>query len=140
MASKWPEFITKDLSSDSDADFDEMQRRWEDYDRQMRALIAAGGIHQDEDGWWVDDASGELIGPDPSIERPRSKEDLARARPLAEVLPDLAESIRRSRGRPRLPNAKQAVTLRLDPDVVERFKSEGDDWRARMAQVLKDAS
>jgi uncharacterized protein (DUF4415 family) len=140
MASKWPEFITKDLSSDSDADFDEMQRRWEEYDRQMRALIAAGGIHQDEDGWWVDDASGELIGPDPSIERPRSKEDLARARPLAEVLPDLAESIRRSRGRPRLPNAKQAVTLRLDPDVVERFKSEGDDWRARMAQVLKDAS
>lgn len=139
MASKWPEFITKDLG-DSDADFSEMQRRWQDYDRQMQALIAAGGVHQDEDGWWVDDASGELIGPDPSIERPWSEEDLARARPLAEVLPDLAESIRRSRGRPRLPNAKQAVTLRLDPDVVERFKSEGDDWRTRMAQVLKDAS
>lgn len=139
MASKWPEFITQDLG-DSDADFSEMQRRWQDYDRQMQALIAAGGVHQDEDGWWVDDASGELIGPDPSIERPWSEEDLARARPLAEVLPDLAESIRRSRGRPRLPNAKQAVTLRLDPDVVERFKSEGDDWRTRMAQVLKDAS
>ncbi|WP_332685949.1 BrnA antitoxin family protein [Devosia sp.] len=139
MASKWPEFVTKDLG-DSDADFDEMQRRWEEYDRQMQVLIAAGGVHQDEDGWWVDDATGELIGPDPSIERPWTDEDFANARPLAEVLPDLAESIRRSRGRPRLPNAKQAVTLRLDPDVVERFKSEGDDWRARMARVLKDAS
>ena len=140
MANKWPEFVTRDLSSDSDADYDEMQRRWEEYDRQMQALIAAGGVHQDEDGWWIDDATGALIGPDPSIERPWTEEDFARARPLEAVLPDLAESIRRSRGRPRLPNAKQAVTLRLDPDVVERFKAEGDDWRTRMAQVLKDAS
>jgi uncharacterized protein (DUF4415 family) len=61
-------------------------------------------------------------------------------RSFAEAFPELAESIRRSRGRPRLPNAKQAVTLRLDPEVVERFKAQGDDWRQRMAQVLEKAS
>ena len=51
-----------------------------------------------------------------------------------------SEAMRRSRGRPKLHNAKQAVTLRLDPDVLERFKAKGDDWRTRMAQALKDAS
>jgi uncharacterized protein (DUF4415 family) len=140
MASKWPEFVTRDLDMTSDAGYDEMQRRWETYDREMRALIATGTVHQDEDWWWVDNATGELIGPDPEIERPRTDEELARFRPIEEVLPELAEAIRRSRGRPRLANAKQAVTLRLDPDVVERFKSAGDDWRSRMAQILKDAS
>jgi uncharacterized protein (DUF4415 family) len=139
MVEKWPQFVTKDLS-DSDKDFVELHRRWTVYDQQMKQLIAAGGVHQDEDGWWVDDATGELIGPDPAIERPLTEGEIVNARPFEEVFPELAESIRRSRGRPRIPNAKQAVTLRLDPDVVERFKSEGDDWRTRMAQVLKDAS
>ena len=59
MTSKWPQFITKDLGPDDDA---EMMRRWQAYDRDMRAIIAKGGVHQDDDGWWVDDATGELIG------------------------------------------------------------------------------
>lgn len=139
MAKQWPQFVTRDLG-DSEEDFVELQRRWEAYDRDMKQLIAAGGVHQDEDGWWVDDATGELIGPDPSIERPLTEDEVANLRPFHEVLPDVADAIRRGRGRPRLPNAKQAVTLRLDPEVVERFKSSGDDWRTRMAQVLKDAS
>ena len=73
MASKWPQFVTRDLG-DSEQDDAEMQRRWETYDRDMRALIAKGGVHQDEDFWWVDDATGELIGPDPEIERPQAKD------------------------------------------------------------------
>lgn len=51
-----------------------------------------------------------------------------------------SDAMKRGRGRPRLSNAKEAVTLRLDPDVVERFKAGGEDWRNRMAQALKDAS
>ena len=54
--------------------------------------------------------------------------------------PSLAESIRRSRGRPPKPDAKLAVTLRLDPDTVERFKAQGPDWRARMGEALKRAA
>ena len=60
-------------------------------------------------------------------------EQLRQGRPFAEVFPDLAASIKRSRGRPRIENAKEAVTLRLDPQTVARFKAGGDDWRAKMA-------
>lgn len=136
MTSKWPQFITKDLGPDDDA---EMMRRWQAYDRDMRAIIAKGGVHQDDDGWWVDDATGELIGPDPDIERPRSSDEIAGAKPFAEALPDLADSIKRSRGRPKVENPKEAVTLRLSPDTVERFKAAGNDWRARMAETLERA-
>jgi len=64
---------------------------------------------------------------------------LTEAKPFAEALPDLAESIRRSAGRPRLQHAKQAVTLRLSPQTLEKFESLGPDWRARMAEVLDKA-
>lgn len=64
-------------------------------------------------------------------------EELAQARPFAEVCPELADSIRRSRGRPPVDKPKQAVTLRLDPDTIARFQAEGPDWRARMGEVLR---
>jgi uncharacterized protein (DUF4415 family) len=67
-------------------------------------------------------------------------EELAQFRPFAEVFPGLMESIRRSRGRPPKADAKVAVTLRLDPETVERFKSKGPDWRARMGAALKRAA
>lgn len=51
-----------------------------------------------------------------------------------------AEAMSRRRGRPSLPGAKEAVTLRLDPEVVRRFKAKGDDWRAQMAQALAKAA
>jgi uncharacterized protein (DUF4415 family) len=69
-----------------------------------------------------------------------TKEDFARARPFGEVFPELHASIKRSRGRPKLDNPKEAVTLRLSPDVVEKYKAAaGDEWRARMATTLKKA-
>lgn len=136
MAGKWPQFVTKDLGNTPEDDA-EMQRRWALYDREMKALIAAGGVHQDQDGWWVDDASGELIGPDPEIERPLTDAELARTRPFAEAFPDLAESIKRGRGRPPLENPKQLVTLRLDADVLERLRSSGKGWQGRVNDVLK---
>lgn len=135
---RWPSFVTKDLG-DSAEDSAEMMRRWQVYDREMKALIAAGGVHRDEDGWWVDDATGELIGPDPEIERPLTDEDLAKAKPLKEVLPELDDALRRSRGRPRLERPKEAVTLRLDPNTLAKFKATGKDWRARMSEVLAKA-
>jgi len=137
---KWPCFVTKDLG-DSPADDAEMMRRWEVYDREMKALIATGGVHQDDDGWWVDNATGELIGPDPEIERPLTPDQLAKAVPLAVALPDLAESIKRGRGRPKTDNAKEAVTLRLSRETVAHFKAiGGTDWRARMSEALEKTS
>ena len=66
-------------------------------------------------------------------------EQLAQARPFAEVFPELAASIRRTAGRPKLENARQPVTLRLSPDTLRRFEALGPDWRARMAEVLEKA-
>lgn len=137
MTDKWPRFITKDLG-DTEKDAAEMMRRWEEYNRQMKALIATGGVHQDDDGWWVDDATGELIGPDPEIERPRSDTELAKASPLKKALPELYESIQRARGRPRSDDPKEAITIRLPRSVLERWQRE-PDWRTKMAEVLDAA-
>jgi len=68
-----------------------------------------------------------------------TEEELATARPFAEVFPDLAESIRRSRGRPKVETPKQQVSLRLDPDVIEKFKATGKGWQSRINDVLKAA-
>jgi uncharacterized protein (DUF4415 family) len=40
-----------------------------------------------------------------------------------------------SRGRP-----KQQVTLRLDPDVIERFRAEEPGWQGRMNEALRKAA
>ncbi len=91
MTRVWPSFVTKDLGPDDDA---ELFRRWQAYDREMRALIAAGGVHQDEDGWWFDDATGEIIGPDPDIERPLMDGDpIPASVSFAEAFPGLAASV-----------------------------------------------
>ena len=66
-------------------------------------------------------------------------EQAAQGRSIAEALPALAETIRRSRGRPRLNLPKQAVTLRRDPRTIERFKATGSEWRARMSEALDKA-
>ena len=66
-------------------------------------------------------------------------ERVRKAKPFAEALPELMESIKRARGRPRLEAPKEAVTLRLEPSTLARFRASGKDWRARMAQVLDKA-
>ncbi|WP_424753219.1 BrnA antitoxin family protein [Methylobacterium sp.] len=68
-----------------------------------------------------------------------TEEQLAQARPFAEAFPDLAEAIKRTRGRPRKADARVAVTLRLDPETLQRFQALGPEWRTRMGEVLRDA-
>ncbi|RWO17764.1 MAG: hypothetical protein E5Y16_37820 [Mesorhizobium sp.] len=69
-----------------------------------------------------------------------TEEDFRNARPFAEVFPDLTESIRRSRGRPALDNPKKQVTLRLDSDVVARFRASGPGWQSRINDILRKAA
>ncbi len=68
-----------------------------------------------------------------------TKEDFARAKPFAEVFPDLAASIQRSRGRPRSESPKRQVTLRIDGDVLERFRGDGPGWQGRINAALRKA-
>jgi uncharacterized protein (DUF4415 family) len=136
MNKPFPSFKTVDIGLDSE----EYEVRWKKYRDELQALIDAGTVHQDEDGWWVDNATGELIGEDPHDVRPLTDEDFAAMRPFAEVFPEAAEEIRRKRGRPPSENPKQAIKLRLDADVIERFKAGGAGWQTRMNEALRKAA
>ena len=63
-------------------------------------------------------------------------EDFARARPISEF-PELAASFPKG-GRPRGSN-KRAVSIRLDRDVIEKFKATGPGWQSRINNALKRA-
>ncbi|AFL49062.1 uncharacterized protein (DUF4415 family) [Sinorhizobium fredii] len=68
-------------------------------------------------------------------------EELAQARPFAEVFPDLAESIKRARGRPAVENPRKQISLRLDPDIIEHYKRKcGKGWQNRMNDDLRKAA
>lgn len=43
------------------------------------------------------------------------------------------------RGRPRLEQPKKQVTLRLDRDVIDRFRADGPGWQSRINEALKKA-
>ena len=73
--------------------------------------------------------------------RPLGEEELARLRPGHEVHPALvAETLRRSRGRPRLASPKQQVTLRLDRDIIDYYRSSGAGWQSRINEILRKAA
>lgn len=47
----------------------------------------------------------------------------------------------KARGRPvgsRKDDAKQVVTVRYSPEVLEAFRASGPGWQARMNEVLRD--
>jgi len=66
--------------------------------------------------------------------------ELAKAKSFAEVFPDLMEGIRRGRGRPAIANPRKQISLRLDGDVIEKFKSTGKGWQSRVNEALRKAA
>lgn len=40
-------------------------------------------------------------------------------------------------GRPRVENPKKQVTLRLDPDVLDKFRATGKGWQSRINAELR---
>ena len=92
-----------------------------------------------------------MIAEDPD-DHEWTEEDFARARPFVETHPDLAASILRERpdlaetmerarrrGRPKLANARQQVSIRLDPDVLAKLKATGPGWQRRVNDILRKA-
>jgi uncharacterized protein (DUF4415 family) len=51
---------------------------------------------------------------------------------------DGARLVRRGRDRPRLPAAKRQVTIRLDPDLLDRLRATGPGWQTRLNDALRD--
>jgi uncharacterized protein (DUF4415 family) len=64
--------------------------------------------------------------------------DFARMRPAAELHPELVERWRRTRGPQRTPT-KRLVSLRLDPDLLERLRAGGPGWQRRANDLLRRA-
>lgn len=70
-------------------------------------------------------------------------ETVSSARPAREVLPGLfgdaaaAEMLVPRRGRPPAVAPKQAVRLRLDPDVLAQFRATGPGWQTRINRALR---
>lgn len=48
--------------------------------------------------------------------------------------------LKRGRGRPKAERPKQQITLRLDADIIERFRATGPGWQARINEALRKAS
>ena len=66
------------------------------------------------------------------------------ARPAREVLPKIfgariAAAMLKPRGRPKSSDAKIAISLRLPPDTLARWKATGPGWQTRMADVLRES-
>lgn len=80
-----------------------------------------------------------MIASDPDAPE-ATDEQLAKARPFTEAFPALADVMRRSAGgRPKAENPKIAISIRLDRDVVERFKATGAGWQTRINDALRAA-
>jgi uncharacterized protein (DUF4415 family) len=69
-------------------------------------------------------------------------EDFARAKPAADLPSHLKAAFPNTGQRGRPPGSTQArtkrqVTLRLDPEVLEKFKAGGPGWQSRINDVLR---
>jgi uncharacterized protein (DUF4415 family) len=72
-----------------------------------------------------------------------TKEDFARARQGSKVLPsEFLKAFKRTPGRPKgsTTSNKTLVSLRLDNDVLEKFKARGPGWQSRINEALRKAA
>jgi len=87
-----------------------------------------------------EDQIQRMIASDPDAPE-ATDEQLAQAKPFDEAFPALADAMRKNvGGRPKSDNPKVAVSLRLDQEIVARFKSTGPGWQTRMNDALRDAA
>lgn len=71
--------------------------------------------------------------------RELTTEDFKRFKPL-DHFPELAKIVRgRGQRGPQKAPTKQQVTLRLDRDVLDRFRATGPGWQSRINDALRKA-
>lgn len=76
---------------------------------------------------------------DPDDAPPWAPEDFQTARISRDgkVIREATAPLRR--GRPRSVARKQAVSFRLDPDVIEKLRATGPGWQSRVNDILRKA-
>jgi uncharacterized protein (DUF4415 family) len=68
-----------------------------------------------------------------------TEQDFKNAQPFAEVFPELAASVKRARGRPAMERPRKVVSLRMDQDVLDKFRASGKGWQSRVNEALRKA-
>ena len=61
-------------------------------------------------------------------------EELADFRPFAEVFPEIAANIAKRRGPAK---TKDAISIRLDQDLVARLRASGPGWQSRLNAAVR---
>lgn len=68
-----------------------------------------------------------------------TKKDFKKARPANELPAEALKAFPRTRG-PQKAAKKIPVSIRLSPEVIERFKADGPGWQSRIDEALKKAA
>ena len=76
-----------------------------------------------------------MIASDPDAPEATDKQ-IAKAKPFLEVFPHL---VKRGPGRPPVESPRKHISLRLDADVIEKFKATGKGWQSRINDALRKA-
>ena len=77
--------------------------------------------------------------PNPELideENPEWTDDMYKQSVRFDALPASLQA--KVRGRPKAAVTKERITIRLSPEVVERFRASGDGWQTRVDAALKD--
>jgi uncharacterized protein (DUF4415 family) len=67
-------------------------------------------------------------------------EEIRQLRPAHEFFEELGIPMPTPRGRPKAERVKTSVTIRLDADIVERYKAGGPGWQTRMNEDLREGA
>ena len=68
-----------------------------------------------------------------------TEEDFRTSKPPHEVLPPhVLSAFPKTRGAQKAPK-KEAISIRLDEDVVDKFRRTGPGWQGRINEILKQA-
>jgi uncharacterized protein (DUF4415 family) len=116
----------------SSEELNEIERRRAQARKRARRLV--NRIADEEDAALVAAAESDPDNP------PITDEQWRQMRPAHLVHPELvAARLRRERGRPKSATPKQQVTLRIDRDVLEKFRATGEGWQSRINAALRKA-
>ena len=82
----------------------------------------------------------KMIASDP--DSPELTDDqIAAAKPFPAAFPELARKMRKNvGGRPKSASPKVPVSIRLDQDIVAKFKATGPGWQSRINEVLRKSA
>ena len=76
----------------------------------------------------------------PHDSEPATAEEIARSERGADFFARRGLVPPKPRGRPKAARTKVPISLRIDPDTLEKFKATGNGWQARMNEALDRAA